>query len=138
MVKMIEKFKRSFEILLLRLLRLCFRSINSILPGIFFEPADIGNDMLPLSFFSLPWVSLQKSKTVHFLLLHQPTFHSALKIIHLMFTTSFRHELMLNNTLWILFSLIITFVKMIKWEGPSIWCFGHYYDSLKFCLTKIL
>lgn len=91
----------------------CFSIVFGILPGSLLKSGDIRGYVFSFCFFSLPWIGLQKSQTIHFLFLHKSTFHSTLQILHLMFSTSFWHQLMFYHTIRILLCLLITFMKMI-------------------------
>lgn len=59
-------------------------------------------------------------------MLHKTTFHSTLKVFDLEISTTLWKKLMFDNTVWVLFSFLVTLVEVVEGKRTSIRCLSHY------------
>ena len=102
-----------------------FVLIKQSIPGIFLDFIDLLEQTLLLWLFSLPRSRLNKAQLAHFFMLHESAFHATLEVLDLMVSASFGNELMLGDTIGVIFCLVVAFVEMVKREGTSIGGLGH-------------
>lgn len=110
--------------------RFIFIFFQNCSPSILFNLIDLLEEWPFFCILGFPWSWFDKSKFIHFLMLHQSAFHSALQIFNLIIPTAFGKQLMAHYALWVFLSLLVALMEMIKRKRTTIrsLCLGSHYN----------